>query len=141
MNAQPWHFVIIESEGRSGGSVKREKKGSMKKLPEGLENGSIKGFTWEKPFLSEAPYLVLVFVDMKAPFTVYSTWIALGLALEEEGMGTVTYTPPNGNLVNAPKNYLLQTILPIGYPGDEKPKYGRKKLEDVVSFESFKPRP
>jgi len=31
--------VIIESEGRSGGSVKREKKGSMKKLPEGLENG------------------------------------------------------------------------------------------------------
>ena len=129
MNAQPWHFVIIESEGRSGGSVKREKS-SIKKE-----------FTWGKPFLSEAPYLVLVFADMKAPFTVHSTWIALGLALEEEGMGTVTYTPPNGNLVNAPKNYLLQTILPIGYPGDEKPKYGRKKLEDVVSFESFKPRP
>jgi len=91
--------------------------------------------------LSEAPYLVLVFADMKAPFTVHSTWIALGLALEEEGMGTVTYTPPNGNLVNEPKNYLLQKILPIGYPDDEKPKYGRKKLEDVVSFESFKPRP
>gem|GEM_PF-4772874 len=43
------------------------------------EKSSIKKeFTWEKPFLSEAPYLVLVFADMKAPFTVYSTWIALG---------------------------------------------------------------
>lgn len=40
-------------------------------------------------------------------------------------------------LLNVPKDYKLQTILPVGYPADPKPKYERKKLEDVVSFNGF----
>lgn len=148
MNAQPWHFVIIEEEGMKRQIRELCEKGERKfyekatgRLGEWLDK---KGFTWEKPFLSEAPYLVLVFADMRSPFAIHSTWIAVGyllLALEEEGLGTVTYTPPNpreiGSLVNAPKNYLLQTVLPVGYPNDEKPKYQRKNLEDVVSFGKF----
>jgi len=53
----------------------------------------------------------------------------------------VTYTPPNlreiENLLGVPKYYRLQTILPIGYPNDEKPKYERKALEDVTSLKKF----
>ncbi|WP_175059367.1 nitroreductase family protein [Thermococcus sp. 2319x1] len=148
MNAQPWHFVIIESIEMKKRIREVCEEGERKfyeklkgKLGEWLQE---RGFTWEKPFLSEAPYLVLVFTDVRAPFAVQSTWLAIGyllLALEEEGLGTVTYTPPNPKeieeLVNAPKHYKLQTILPIGYPNDEKPKYERKKLGDVVSFNSF----
>jgi len=148
MNAQPWCFLIVESD-KMKGKIREiceegEKRfyGKMKgKLGEWLQE---KGFTWEKPFLSEAPYLVLVFADVRAPFAVQSTWLAVGyllLALEEEGLGTVTYTPPNHKeieeLVNAPKYYKLQTILPVGYPNDEKPKYERKALEDVIVFEKF----
>jgi len=53
----------------------------------------------------------------------------------------VTYTPPNLREIKNPlgvsKYYRLQTILPIGYPNDEKPKYERKALEDVTSLEKF----
>ncbi|ACS90115.1 MULTISPECIES: nitroreductase family protein [Thermococcus] len=148
MNAQPWHFIIIETPERKreirGLCEEGEKKFYEKmkgKLGKWLQD---KGFTWKKPFLSDAPYLLLVFTDVRAPFAVQATWLAIGyllLALEEEGLGTVTYTPPNPReieeLVNAPKHYKLQTILPVGYPNDEKPKYERKALEDVISFEKF----
>ncbi|WP_042698070.1 nitroreductase family protein [Thermococcus sp. PK] len=148
MNAQPWHFVIIESIEMKKQVREICEKGERQfyekmkgKLGEWLQE---KGFTWEKPFLSDAPYLVLVFADVRAPFAVQSTWLAVGyllLALEEEGLGTVTYTPPNPKeieeLVNTPKYYKLQTILPIGYPDDEKPKYERKALKEVISFEKF----
>ena len=148
MNAQPWHFIIIETSERKreirGLCEEGEKKFYEKmkgKLGEWLQD---KGFMWEKPFLSDAPYLLLVFTDVRAPFAVQSTWLTIGyllLALEEEGLGTVTYTPPNlreiENLLGVPKYYRLQTILPIGYPNDEKSKYERKALEDVISFEKF----
>ncbi len=107
-----------------------------------------KGFRPEKPFLSEAPYLILIFGHTKAPYWLQSTWIAVGyllLALEELGLGTVTYTPPPNPprpieefLRAPPQDYKLQTILPVGYPADPpKPKYERKGLEDVVSFNGF----
>ncbi|MBP1912399.1 nitroreductase family protein [Thermococcus stetteri] len=148
MNAQPWKFVIIEDEWLKAKirdvCEAEEKKFHDKvsgKLGEWLKE---KGFTFEKPFLSEAPYLILVFGHIKAPYWLQSTWIAVGyllLALEELGLGTVTYTPPNPRpieeLLNAPKDYKLQTILPVGYPADPKPKYERRELEEVVSFNGF----
>jgi len=148
MNAQPWRFVVVESQG---------KKSRIRKICETAEKNfhrsvkgklgswlKSKGFTWEKPFLEEAPYLVLVFSRKDAPFSKESTWLAIGyllLAFEEERLGTVTYTPPNpsdvAKVVNAPNDHRLEVILPVGYPADEKIKYERKSLEEVVSFESF----
>lgn len=57
----------------------------------------------------------------------------------------MTYTPPPNPprpieefLRAPPQDYKLQTILPVGYPADPpKPKYERKGLEDVVSFNGF----
>lgn len=149
MNAQPWRFVVVES---------RETRSQIREICESAEKsfhlsvrGELgswlkeKGFTWEKPFLQEAPYLILVFARKDAPFSKESTWLAIGyllLALEEEGLGTVTYTPPNpgdvARAIEAPSNYRLEVILPVGYPADERDKYERKPLEEIVSFELLK---
>lgn len=148
MNAQPWKFVVVDDDWLKG-EIRRlcersEVEFYRKVSGELGEWLSEKGFTPEKPFLTDAPYLILVFGNTKAPYWLQSTWISVGyflLALEELGLGTVTYTPPNPRpverLLGAPKHYKLQTILPVGYPADPKPKYGRKSLEEVVSFNEF----
>ena len=148
MNAQPWKFVVVDDDWL---------KAKIRELSEAEERefhsktrGDLgtwlkeKGFKPEKPFLSEAPYLIIVFGHTKAPYWLQSTWIAIGyllLALEELGLGSVTYTPPNPKtieeLLRAPQSYKLQTIIPVGYPADPKPKYGRRALKDVVSFNGF----
>jgi nitroreductase len=148
MNAQPWKFVVVDDEwlkARIREACEREEKKFYSKTKGDLMSWlNANGFRPEKPFLTEAPYLILVFGYTKAPYWLQSTWIAVGyflLALEELGLGTVTYTPPNPKpveeLLHAPRDYKLQTILPVGYPADPKPKYERKRLEDVVSFNGF----
>ena len=88
-----------------------------------------KGFTWKKPFLEEAPLLLLVFSYTKAPYSKESTWLAIGyllLALEEEGLGTVTYTPPNpgeiAKLVGHQKNISLRQFYPLAILTIKNPK-------------------
>lgn len=148
MNAQPWKFVVVDDEwlkAKIREACEREEEKFYSHTKGDLMAWlNAKGFKPEKPFLSEAHYLILVFGHTKAPYWLHSTWIAVGyllLALEELGLGTVTYTPPNPKpveeLLRVPEGWKLQTILPVGYPADPKPKYERKKLEDVVSFNEF----
>ena len=148
MNAQPWKFVVVDDEWLKGRIRElceaEERKFYSKTRGDLMAWLRSEGFRPEKPFLSEAPYLVLVFGYTKAPYWLQSTWIAVGyllLALEELGLGTVTYTPPNPKpveqLFSAPPDYRLQTILPVGYPADPAPKRRRRKLEEVVSFNGF----
>lgn len=151
-NAQPWHFLLVDD---------RELKGEIRAACEAAERAFYakvsgewrewlreRGFSPEKPFLTQAPYLILVFGRATAPYWFQSVWLAMGyllLALEERGLGTVTYTPPDPRaiavLVGASPGYKLQTILPVGYPDDPKPKYPRKDLREVVSFNRFPPDP
>jgi nitroreductase len=148
MNAQPWRFVVVDDDWLKvkirEACEREEEKFYARTKGDLMAWLKAEGFRAEKPFLSEAPYLILVFGHTKNPYWLQSTWIAVGyllLALEELGLGTVTYTPPNPKpieeLLNAPKDYRLQTILPVGYPADPKPKYERRKLEEVVSFNGF----
>jgi len=148
MNAQPWHFLVVTDPGIKQGireaceaAERRFHARVQGKLKEWLQE---KGFTPDKPFLTDAPYLILVFARTDAPYWLQSTWLAIGyllLALEEEGLGTVTYTPPDPTpvqtLLAAPKGCRLQTILPVGYPADPKPKYPRKALSEVASLDGF----
>ncbi len=148
MNAQPWYFLVV-SDPEIKEKIRNVCEEGERKFHANVcgELGNWlkeKGITWEKPFLTDAPYLLLVFGITKYPYWLQSTWIAVGyllLAIEELGLGTVTYTPPNlrdvEKIVKAPNNFRLQTIMPIGYSADPKPKYERKKLEEVVGFEKF----
>ena len=148
MNAQPWRFVIVSDE---------EIKAKIKEICEKGERefyrkvgGELKkwlqekNFSWRKDFL-KAPFLLLVFSHIKAPYFIQSTWLAIGyilLALEEKGLSTVTYTPPNpgevGKLIKAPSEYKLQVILPIGYSADDKEKEKRKDLHEIIYINEWK---
>ncbi|KAF2956931.1 nitroreductase family protein [Marinitoga sp. 38H-ov] len=142
-NDQPWLFILITNKEEKVKireiCEKGEKafyKNSKGRLKEWLDKMS---FSWEKDFLSEAPYLLFVFSNSKSPFSKESVWISIGyllLALEEKGLSTVTYTPSNYNeisrFINPPENYKLEVILPIGYSIDNKHKYARKDLEDIL---------
>jgi len=147
-NAQPWRFVIVTDPKKKKRIREECEKGEREfysnikgELKEWLLS---KGFSWKKPFLEEAPILVLVFSEKKAPHSAHSVWLAIGyilLALEELRLGTVTYTPsdPKGasDEVNAPKEYRLEAILPIGVSADEKLKEPRLGVREVSFLNSW----
>ena len=144
-NDQPWRFILVS---------KKEDKEKIREICEKGERefyekskGELRewlkkmGFSWKKPFLSEAPFLLFVYSHMKSPFSRESVWLSIGyllLALEERGLGTVTYTPTNfkdiSDYMGLPKEYRLEVILPIGYPDDSKPKYERKSLDEILTI-------
>ena len=144
-NDQPWLFVLVSKKDdrerireiceRGEKEFYEKSKGDLREWLEKM------GFTWEKPFLSEAPFLLFVYSHVKSPFSRESVWLSIGyllLALEEKGLGTVTYTPSNfrevSDYIGLPKEYRLEVILPIGYPDDPKPKYARKGLDDILKI-------
>lgn len=94
-------FVVIDDnwlKGKIRNLCEEEERKLYPRTKEGLMAWlNVKGFKPEKPFLSEAPYLILVFGHTKAPYWLQLTWIAVGylLALEELGLGAMTYTLPN----------------------------------------------
>ncbi len=76
---------------------------------------------------------------MGKPYSVQSTWLSIGyllLALEEEGLSSLTYTPPNpreiGKLLGAPEDASLQTIIPVGRERGKKVKEGRAPIGKKV---------
>ena len=99
------------------------------------------GVSPEKSFLTDAPALLIIAGDTEKPYWNESTWIAISymiLAIENEGLGSVTYTPPKVNflneLLNIPDTFVPQVILPIGYPVEKiVPKKARP--EGRVFFE------
>lgn len=148
MNGQPWLFYIVKSqelkekiriECEKAEKIFYEKsKGSLKDWLDTHE------FSWKKDFLTEAPYLILVFSNKKFPFSRESVWLSIGyllLALEEKELATVTYTPPNfrdiETILDVSRDYRLEVILPVGYSNDSKPKYKRKGLKEIVLFHGF----
>ncbi len=87
----------------------------------------------------------MVYGDKTKPFWLQSIWVMIGyllLALEEQGLASLTYTPPANKefneLFNVPQNYILQTILPVGKKGCEQKKQERLGLNDVVYCEAWK---
>ncbi|RLE62377.1 MAG: nitroreductase family protein [Thermoprotei archaeon] len=144
-NQQPWRFIIVEDP---------EVKAEIRKICEDLEKKFYsrvkkelkewllsRGFTWKKPFLTEAPYLIAVFAELGKPYAVQSTWLAIGyllLALEEAGLASLTYTPPSSpellEILRVPEGFQLQTIIPVGIAGEDKRKEPRKKLHEVTFY-------
>jgi len=147
-NAQPWRFVMVTDP-----TIKR----SIRKACEDGERAFYatvsgewrtwllaRGFNWSKPFLEEAPLLLLVFSQENAPYASQSVWLAIGyllLAIEERGLGTVTYTPSStqGALdeIDVPEDWKLEVILPIGFPTEEHTKEPRLSLDEVLYINSW----
>ncbi len=95
-----------------------------------------KHVTVEKRFLTDAPVLLAIFGNTHDPYWLESVWICVGymmLAAVDQGLGTVTYTPGNKEFMNeildVPKYYDAQAILPLGFPLIKPQKSAKKQTQ------------
>jgi len=109
---------------------------------------------WEKQYLSDAPYLILVFKQVYGYnddgtkknhyYHEISVAIATGIllcAIQSAGLVTLTSTPLNcgtaiRNALGRPNNEKLMILLPVGYPSEDAlvPDLSRKPLEEISVF-------
>lgn len=109
------------------------------------------GTSWQKPFLVEAPYVIVVFAlayglkedgsRSKNYYVNESVGIAVGLllaALQELGLASLTYTPsPMGflkTILRRPANERAFMVIPVGYPASDAtvPELARKDLSEIL---------
>ena len=153
---QPWRFVVVDDPGlkraiRKAAEEEERANYEHRFPPEWLEALAPLGTDWHKPFLEEAPYIVVVFKESYgvlangATVTNYyvneSVGIACGLfiaALHQMGLVTLTHTPsPMGflsRLLKRPRNEKPYILFPVGFPakGARVPDLKRKSLDEIV---------
>lgn len=126
-NRHSWKYIVIDDLKQKEDIRKDCEIGDKKwheaaepKLQKWLEAKHIEPI---KPYLTESPYLLVVFGDSRDPYWFESTWISIGyimLAAVDQGLATVIYTPGDGNFLNeylnVEEHFKPQVVLPIGIP-------------------------
>jgi len=141
-NRQPWRFIVVSDVGLKRRIRKESEKierSFHRKVPEWMKKWlSEKKITPIKKFLTEAPYLIVVCSEKTAIYHVQSAWLSIGymlLAIEEEGLATVTYTPSRTagirEILKIPDTYMVEAVLPVGYPA-ETPAKNRRGLSELI---------
>lgn len=152
-NKQPWTFVLVtdpELKRRiREGAEAEEREFYGGRAPERwLKDLAALGTDEHKPFLEQAPALIVVFAqrhgaadDDRHYYVQESVGIAVGIlltALHHAGLGTLTHTPsPMGflaDILDRPKSERPFLLVPVGYPSAdcEVPDIGRKSLAEVL---------
>ena len=143
----PYTFIIVRDK-ETKTMIRNEAEKVEKNYYENADTDLKKkflswGMTHEKPFLTEAPVLMVIAGDTTKPYWRESTWLSIGyilLAIESEGLGTVTYTPSDmdfvRDLMDLPDTFSPQVILPIGFPLN-KPSTKSSKAQGRVFFEKY----
>ncbi|MCA9586808.1 MAG: nitroreductase family protein [Myxococcales bacterium] len=152
-NKQPWTFVLVTDP-----AVKRAIREAAEKEEQTFYGGRAPerwladlrplGTDWRKPFLEDAPALIVVFAQRhggdegdKHYYVSESVGIAVGMlitALHVSGLATLTHTPsPMGFLASVlgrPDNERAYVLLPVGYPADGAtvPAITKKPLDAVL---------
>jgi nitroreductase len=154
---QPWRFVLVgdaetKSEIRQAAEAEeRENYEGGRLPPDWIEALGPLGTDWHKPFLEEAPWLVVVFEERYgiAPdgsrrhnyYVKESVGIACGLfiaAIHNMGLATLTHTPSPmrflTSLLGRPDNERPFVLFPVGYPAPDcqVPDLERKALDEVL---------
>ncbi|MDC0160845.1 nitroreductase family protein [Gemmatimonadales bacterium] len=158
-NRQPWRFVVvgdpeIKAKIRSEAEVEELAFYKGGKAPEEwLEALEHLGTDEHKPFLEQAPWLIVIFAESyertedgskaKNYYVSESVGIATGMlitALHHAGLVTLTHTPSpmkflNG-LLDRPDNERPFLILVVGYPEKDAmvPDITKKPIEDIAVF-------
>lgn len=154
-NKQPWTFCAVSNptvKAQIREAAEREEfenyHGRMS--DEWLKDLEKFGTDWQKPFLTVAPWLIVVFkkaYDLglegekrKNYYVNESVGLACGnliTAIHHAGLVTVTHTPSPMNflqkVLGRPENERPFLLLPVGYPaeGAEVPVIRRKSLAEV----------
>ncbi len=157
-NRQPWHFVVVSDpdvKRRVREAAEEEERAFYQgRAPdEWLEALAPLGTDEHKPFLEEAPYLIVIFAEtyelrpdgtkIKNYYVNESVGIATGIlitALHVAGLATLTHTPSPMRFLNdvlgRPYHERPFLILVAGYPKEDAtvPDITKKPLERIVSY-------
>ncbi len=131
-NLQPWKFIIIKDE----------------KIKEQLVEACL-----NQRFIAEAPIVIAAcgFPDncyTKQGRYMKSWSIDVAIALEhlilqaaEEGLGTCWIGAFEERevkkILGVPENVRVVGLTPLGYPAQEPKDRGRKKLEEIISYDKY----
>jgi len=157
-NKQPWHFVAVTDPERKqairAASEQCERE-FYHKIQDTQWEKSLKplGVGTDKPFLTQAPYLVVVFAQRHAfdsegkiekhYYVSESVGLAAGFflaAVHQAGLASLVYTPAPmaflNDLLERPDNERPFCICPVGYPAPQAmvPNQARKPVEDIVTW-------
>ena len=156
-HTEPWTYVVVESQ-----EIKEQVRDIIEKEEE-INYSQRMGDKWTtdlrplktdwiKPYLTTAPYLVLLFKQTHGIlpsggkkvhyYNEISCSISAGLllaAIQMAGLVTLTSTPLNcgpalRTLLGRPSNEKLLMLLPVGYPAQDAtvPDLTRKSLSDIM---------
>jgi iodotyrosine deiodinase len=156
-NRQPWTFCVV-------GSAEMKSKIRVAAEKEEVENYESRmsdrwkkdlahlGTNHIKPFLEEAPWLIIVFkrayeIENEEKINNYYVTESVGLAcgflltaIYQAGLIALTHTPSPMNflskLLNRPENERPFLLIPIGYPAENTsvPNIQRKPLEKIIHY-------
>lgn len=149
---QPWRFVVVSDpvrKRRLRAAAEEEERAfySSRASNEWLAALAPLGTDWRKPFLEDAPYVIVVMEVHKGPsnprpyYVKESVGIAVGLllaALHQAGLATLTHTPSPMRFINQildrPREERPFVVIPVGYPAADArvPDLHRKPMEDVL---------
>lgn len=156
-NKQPWTFCAISNtflkhEIRVAAEKEEYESYHGRMSQDWLDDLKPIGTNWEKPFLEQAPWLIVVFKkvydqDSSEKKTNYyvneSVGIACGLliaAIHHAGLATVTHTPSPMNflskILSRPANERPFLLLPVGLAAENSqvPDIQRKPLSQVIRW-------
>ncbi|MFB6265392.1 MAG: nitroreductase family protein [Bradymonadaceae bacterium] len=151
-NKQPWTFALVTDAGlksdiRRAAEQEERKFYEERATEEWLEDLEPLDTGPEKPFLEDAPALIVVFAQAKGPeggrhyYVKESVGLACGFllaALHRAGLGTLTHTPsPMGFLaevLDRPDHERPFLLIPVGYPAEdcEVPAIDRKERSEIL---------
>jgi nitroreductase len=155
-NQQPWTFVLIGNPAlkraiRAAAEAEEYATYTRRMSEEWKAALAPLGTDWQKPHLTDAPYLIVVFQQVyglgahgektKHYYVMESVGIAIGMllaALHQAGLATLTHTPSPmaflTELLKRPPNERPMVIIPVGYPapGATVPAIQRKRLDEVL---------
>ncbi len=154
-NKQPWTFCIVtnpelKTQIRIAAEKEEYESYNGRMSEEWLTDLSYLGTDWKKPFLEDAPALIIVFkqsygiVNNKKTTNYYvteSVGLACGFllqAIHQCGLVALTHTPSPMNflckLLDRPVNEKPFLLIPIGYPANNVtvPNIKRKSSENVI---------
>lgn len=157
-NMQPWHFVAV-SDPKTKNQMRKETEEVEKDFYQNrapaywLEALAPLGTDENKPYLEEAPYVIVIFskrysvgpdgVKLHNYYLNESVGIATGFliaAIHNAGLACLTYSPsPMGFLRDILKRPSYETpflVLVVGYPKENAkvPDIGKKSLDEIATF-------
>ena len=158
-NKQPWTFVAvgdpaIKREIRVAAEAEERKFYEKRANDEWLADLGLLATDASKPFLEDAPWLVVLFKKMKDDraerisdqvyYVNESVGIAAGLfiaAVHAAGLATLTHTPSPmqflAGILGRPAHERPFLLLPVGYPADGclVPDIRKRPLQEVLVFD------